>query len=74
MNYIIVRIYWGALRRYDWRLRDHVITTNRYRRIPFAKKSVFRWHIFTSGLVHGNELSNKVELQSQSVTDKRKPL
>ena len=35
---LLQRIYWGALRRYDWRLRDHVITTNRYNEFHSPKK------------------------------------
>ena len=36
MNYIIVAHlqYWGALRRYDWRLRDH---DNRYNEFHLPK-------------------------------------
>ena len=37
MHYSIVGHLLSALRRYDWRLRYHVIMTDRYRRIPFTK-------------------------------------
>ena len=38
---LLQRIYWGALRRYDWRLRDHVITTNRYNEFHSPKMLIY---------------------------------